>query len=142
MHLDREAVDIERDAARRRPLRGARAAAGPQVPRATLGQAVAQRGAVGREAREDIEQSRLRGLTGQAFVERGIARSVPGGQFHGRIVGQPIGVVLGRIAQCQAVQPLAQQFDQGVANPVLPPRIDKLRGQPFRQTQPMIGLAQ
>jgi len=92
--------------------------------------------------REDVQQSGLRGLAGESFFQRLFTRPIPGGQLHGRIVGQAVGIVLGRVAQRQTVQSLAHEFDQLVANPVWSPWIDELAGQMFGQTQPMIGFAQ
>jgi hypothetical protein len=109
---------------------------------ARLGQRVTQRRPIAGRASEQVDQSRLGRLTGQAFCQRLLARPIPGGQLHGRIMGQPIGVVLGRVALGQGIQPFAQQFDQLIANQILPTRIGESSGQPLGQPEAMIGLAQ
>jgi len=92
--------------------------------------------------RQRVEQPRLRGLAGLPLVDRRRATRVPRRQFHGRIVSQPVDVVLRRVAQRQRVHPLPQQLDHLVANAIAPPRIEQLPGQMLDQPQPMIGLPQ
>jgi len=119
MHLNRKAVDVQRDASRRRV-----AAGGAKMTHATFGQAVTQRGAVDRVIAQRVQQPRLRGLARQPLIDRCRAACIPSGQLHRRIMGQTIGIVLCRVAQRQTVQSLAQQLDQFVTNSVGPPRIE------------------
>ncbi len=135
--LNRKAVDVDRDASR-----FVVAAAGAEMPMATLGQAVAQCCTIRRAVGEDVDQPRLRRLTGQTLVERLLAAAVPNGQLHRRIVRQAIGVVLCGVAHRQRVNTLTQQLDQFVADQILPPRIVKLPCQVLGDAQSMIGLAQ
>jgi hypothetical protein len=137
MHFDRKAVDVDRHAPR-----GMIAAGRAEMTFARFGETVAERGAVARRERENVDQPRLRRLTGQPFVERLFAAAIPDGQLHRRIVRQTVGVVLRGVAQRQSVQAFAQQLDQFVANQLLPPRVEQPRGQMFGDAQPMIGLAQ
>jgi hypothetical protein len=137
VHLDRKAVDVDGDLARRLI-----AAGGAQVSYARLAQCVAQRRAVAGGERQGFHQPRLRGLTGQPFGHGPFAGPVPGGHLHGRIVRQPVGIVLSRITHGQGVQALAQQFDQLVADRIRITRIVKPIGQPLGQPQPLVGFAQ
>jgi hypothetical protein len=118
------------------------AARGPQMTLTGLAQRVAQRRAVARREREDVDQTRLGGLTGQALIERLLARTIPSGHLHGRVVSQAVGVVLGGVTQRQAIDAFAQQFDQLIANQVLVTRIVQPLGQPLADAEPMIGLTQ
>jgi hypothetical protein len=68
--------------------------------------------------------------------------TIPGRHPQRRIVGQAIQVVLGTIAQRQAVDPLPQQFAQRVANQVRLPRVGQSFGQGIDQPQAMIGFPQ
>ena len=55
---------------------------------------------------------------------------------------QAIQVVLGTIAQRQAIDPLPQQFAQRIANQVRLPRVGQLIGKRIDQPQAMIGFPQ
>ena len=106
MHKDGEAVDVDGDLPR-----GMVASLRAEVPLARIGQRIAQSVPVAGFARENVEQSRLRGLAGHSFVERSVAGPVPGRHLHGRIVRHAVGVVLRRVSGRQRIDPLAQQFD-------------------------------
>ncbi|MDA1049165.1 MAG: hypothetical protein O3C40_01625 [Planctomycetota bacterium] len=56
-----------------------RAAGGPQMPLARLGEHVAQRRAVAGCERQDIDQPRLRRLAGEPFVDGLVAGAIPSG---------------------------------------------------------------
>ena len=91
VHDDWKAVDVDGH-----PACGVVASGGTEMTLAGVGQRVAQRRPIAGRERQQIDQPRLRGLTGQALVERLLAGTIPSGQLHGRIMGQAIGVVLGR----------------------------------------------
>jgi hypothetical protein len=136
MHLDGQRVDVQRAMRDLPPAAGGLLVAGDPygkgfVDRATLG-----------FARQAVHQPPVRRLTGKAFLENLLARAVPDGQLHGRVVGQRVLVVLVGVAQGQAVQVLADQLDLLVTDALRIAPVQQPRRQVRRQAQAMIDLAE
>ena len=135
--LNRQAVDVDGD-----PPRGVVVAGGPQVTARPIGQRLPQSLGVGFVVSQGREQPRLRGLAGQPLLLHPLARPIPSGQPHGRIVGQLVYVVLGVVALGHGIQAFAEQFHQGIADVIGMATVVELGGQRLGQTEAVIGLAQ
>ncbi len=142
IHLNGKAVDVHGYAPRRRPLRGARAAGGPQMPLARIGEHIAQRRPVAGSERQDIDQPRLRRLAGEPFLDGLVAGAVPSGHLHRGIMRQAVGVVLGGVAEGESIHAFAKEFDELIASDVLLARIFEAGGQRLGEPEAMIGFSE
>ena len=75
---------------------------------------------VGRVVCKDRNQARLRGLTGQSFVDDLIAGSIPDSRSKGRVVSQSINIVLSGTSDGHGKDTFADQFIDRIANTVSP----------------------
>jgi hypothetical protein len=137
VHLDGHRVDVHRTGGDL-----SAGAAGPLVMADRFGQGFPDRLQAGREVGDAADEPSVGGLTAQAFVQDLLARAIPNGHLHGRIVGQAVDVVLMGIAQGQGVQVVAKQFGVRVTAAAGIAGTDQPRGQVSRQPQAVIGLAE
>ena len=135
--LNRKAVDVDGDA----PC-GMVVARGPQMTARPIGQRLAEDLGIRFVVSQSRQQSRLGGLAGQPLFLCSLARTIPSGHSHGRIMGQLVHVVLGVVALGHGVQAFAEQFHQGIADAIRMAAVVQLGGQRLRQAQAMIGLPQ
>jgi hypothetical protein len=119
-----------------------RSAGTAQVAMDPIEEAVAKRLTVSRRIGQPIDQSRLGGLTRESLLEHFIARSIPSGHPHCRIVRETVEVILVFAPQCQGINPLSQEFGGRVTNFLGMARIVDLFGQRFDESQSVIGLPQ
>jgi hypothetical protein len=117
-------------------------AARPQVPLDPICQGPSHHLQIVPHVGHHVQQPRLRGLARQPLRQHLLARTIPGRHPHRRIMGQPVEIVLGPIAQRQAIDPLPQQLRDPIADQVLVPWVGQLLCQRVNQPQTMIGFPQ
>ena len=93
-------------------------------------------------AGQSIHQPPVGRLAGQALLEHLLAGAVPGGELHCRVVRQRVGVVLVCVAEGQAVEVLAEQFDLRVACAGRIALVEEPGGQVSREAESVIDFAE
>jgi hypothetical protein len=135
--LDGERVDVQCAAEDLAPLAG-----GPLVACDPLRQRFAHSLEVGLDARNTSQESPIRRLAGQAFVDHLGPGPVPDGHLHRHVVGHGVGVVLVGVAEGKRVDMLAEQFSLRIAGGFLVAWIDERRAQVGGQAEALIDLAE
>ena len=88
---------------------------------------------------EDLDQTRLRGLTGQSLVNDLVAGSIPESSVKGGIVRKSIDIVLRGTSDGHGKDTFANQFIDCIANSVNPSWILDVRGDRINHSESMIG---
>ena len=133
--FNRKAIDIDRC------VTDSPSTGGEDMPLDAASKSAAERFDIGGIVGEDVNQSRLRRLTGLSLRDDLVARSIPDRDAKRGVVGEAIKVILCGVAECHGEDSLTNEFVDAVANASGVAWVEDVLCDRVNQAEAMLGIA-